>query len=96
MNNVQAIVNYCLNRFCPMLMLGFLIFMNFELTQWEPYVIIALMIFMDRYQFKVGYSVGYCEAHGIDPTDPRTSTKPFPPRRKKNIQKTKDSVDDRE
>ena len=89
MNSVQAVVNYCLNRFCPVLMLGILIFTHFELTQWELYAIIALMVFMDRFQYKVGYSVGYCEARGIDPMDPKVKIP------KKNIQKVKDEVDDR-
>ena len=89
MNNLEAIVNYCLNRFCPIIIVTFLIFSNFELTQWEPYVIIGLMVFMDRFQYKVGYSVGYCEAHGIDPTKPGIIKK------KKNIQQEKDQVDDR-
>jgi hypothetical protein len=62
-----AVLNYSLNRFCPILLLGALILSNFSLTDWQVYVTIALMIFMDKYQFKVGYSVGYCEAAGIDP-----------------------------
>lgn len=70
MNTTQAIINYCLNRFCPILMLGFLFFMHLDLTSWPPYAMIAILIFMDRYQFKVGYSVGYCEAKGIDPHAP--------------------------
>ena len=63
----QAVLNYSLNRFCPIIILGALIISNFSLTNWQLYVTIALMIFMDKYQFKVGYSVGYCEAAGIDP-----------------------------
>lgn len=90
MNNLQAIVNYCLNRFCPLILVTFLIFANFELTRWEPYVIMGLILFMDRFQYKVGYSVGYCEAHGIDPM--QATIKKIP---QKNINKNDDSVDDR-
>jgi hypothetical protein len=70
MNNPQAIINYTLNRFCPMIILGILMFLNFSLDNWHLYVVLCLMIFMDKYQFKVGYSVGFCEAKGIDPTKP--------------------------
>ena len=88
MNAAQTVINYCLNRFCPPLLLGALIFPHFELTEWKLYAIIGLMFFMDRFQYKVGYSVGYCEGHGIDPTKP-----PIIP--KKNIHDQDDSVDDR-
>ena len=63
----QAVVNYVLNRFCPIIIVGLLLLSNFSLTNWQLYVTISLMIFMDKYQFKVGYSVGFCEASGIDP-----------------------------
>ena len=89
MNSTQIILNYCLNRFCPMIFLGFLIFMNFDLTSWEPYAIIGLMVFMDRFQFKVGYSVGYCDAQGIAPSGPPLLSP------KKNIPKDESEVDDR-
>ena len=69
MSNSQAVLNYTLNRFCPMIILGILMFSNFALDNWHLYVAIGLMVFMDKYQFKVGYSVGFCEARGIDPTE---------------------------
>ena len=64
-----AVINYCLNKFCPFLIIGFLVFSNFGLTTWEPYVIIGLMLFIERFSFKVGYSVAFCEKRGIDPND---------------------------
>lgn len=69
MSNPQAIVNYTLNRFCPMIILGFIIFSNFALDNWHLYALVALMVFMDKYQFKIGYSVGFCEGRGIDPME---------------------------
>tara|TARA_R110000824_G_scaffold113600_1_gene263418 strand:- start:1456 stop:1731 length:276 start_codon:yes stop_codon:yes gene_type:complete len=89
-SNTHAIINYCLNRFCPWVIILTLISTSLELTDWRPYVIIGLIFFMDRFQFKVGYSVGYCEANGIDPTKPGIMKK-----RKKNIQTTDKEVDDR-
>ena len=68
MNSTFAILNYCLNRFCPFLVIVTLLILHFPLTTWEPYVILGLICFIDRFQFKVGYSVGYCESRGIDPT----------------------------
>ena len=49
------------------LVLGWLIWSNFAFDNWVPYVMTGLIIFLDRFQYKVGYSVGYCERHGIDP-----------------------------
>lgn len=47
-------------------MVIFLIFSKFELTMWEPYAIIGLILFIERFSFKVGYSVAFCEKKGID------------------------------
>lgn len=68
-NSFQAIVNYCLNRFCPLGVIIFLVFSKFELTDWEAYVIIGMVLFTERFQFKVGYSVAYCESKGINVYD---------------------------
>ncbi len=67
MNNSQAVLNHALNRFCPIIMVGAILLSNFSLNNWQLYVVGALLFFMDRYQFKVGYSVGFCEGKGIDP-----------------------------
>ena len=68
-NGAQAVINYCFNKACPFLIIVGLIFTKFELTTWEPYVIIGLVLFIDRFSFKVGYSVAYCESKGIDVHD---------------------------
>ena len=78
MNKTQAVIDYSLNRFCPIAMVIAIIFLNFSLDNWQLYALGTLLFFMDRYQFKVGYSVGYCEASGIDPT----SDDPIPPEKK--------------
>lgn len=59
-------VNYSLNKFCPLLIIGFLLFYNFGYTKLEPYIIMGLIMFIERFNFKVGYAVAYCECHGID------------------------------
>jgi hypothetical protein len=62
----QVIINYCLNKFCPFIIVAFLVFSKFNLTTWEPYVIMGMVLFIERFSFKVGYSVAYCERRGID------------------------------
>ncbi len=69
MNKTNAILNYSLNRFCPMAIVILILLSSFSLNDWKIYALIPLLIFMDKYQFKVGYSVGYCDAKGIDPTE---------------------------
>ena len=53
----QAIVDYGLNKFVPFGIVGFLLFYNFGYETWEPFVIMALTIFIDRFSFKTGYAV---------------------------------------
>ena len=66
---MTAIFNYCLNKFCPFLIIGFLVFSNFGFLTWEPYAITGLVVFIERFSFKVGYSVAFCEKRGIDPSN---------------------------
>ena len=68
----EAVFNYGLQKLCPLLISIWLLFTKFDLTNWEPYVIIAMILFIDRFSFKVGYSVAYCESRGIDPNDDET------------------------
>ena len=67
MGGKNAVLNYCFNKFCPFVVVLGLLFSEFDLTNWEPYVIIAMIFFIDRFSFKVGYSVAFCEKRGIDP-----------------------------
>ena len=62
----QAIVDYGLNKFVPFGIVGFLLFYNFGCETWEPFVIMALTVFIDRFSFKTGYAVCYCEQNGIE------------------------------
>ena len=65
MANKSLIVNYLLNKFCPFILGALLIFSHFEFDDWRAYVIIAMMVYIDRFSFKTGYSVAYCESKGI-------------------------------
>jgi energy-coupling factor transporter transmembrane protein EcfT len=62
-----AILDYCLNKFCPLLIILALLFLNFNYGDWIPYVIFGLIIYVERFSFKVGYSVGFCEKNNIYP-----------------------------
>jgi hypothetical protein len=65
MNEKQAIINYSLNKFCPWIIVGFLLFGTLGFFRWEPYVIMGLIFFIDKFSHKVGYSVAYCEKHNL-------------------------------
>ena len=54
----QAAVDYILNRFCPYIIISFLLFTKLEFTDFEPYVIIGLICYLDKFSFNVGHSVG--------------------------------------
>ncbi|MAG59316.1 hypothetical protein CMO96_00810 [Candidatus Woesebacteria bacterium] len=61
----QAIIDYCLNRFCPPLIIGFLLWSHFAIDNWKPYAIMAMYLFAERFHYNVGYAVGYCKREGI-------------------------------
>tara|TARA_Y100000310_G_scaffold184469_1_gene184599 strand:+ start:299 stop:511 length:213 start_codon:yes stop_codon:yes gene_type:complete len=65
----NAVVNYCFNKFCPFLVVGALLFLSFEVTDWIPYAILLMVLFIERFSFKVGYSVGFCEKNDLLPAD---------------------------
>ena len=60
-----AILDYCLNKFLPFAVISSLLFLSFDIDNWIPYAILALTIFIDRFSFKVGYSVGFCEKNNL-------------------------------
>jgi len=64
-NKFNSAINYTLNKFCPIFMVGFLTFFKMGFFTWEPYVIIALVLFAANFHYKVGYSVAICEERGL-------------------------------
>lgn len=62
---MQAIVNYCLNRFCPLMVIAFIVFANFGLETWEPWVVMGMVLFVERFHYNTGYAVAFCEERGI-------------------------------
>jgi len=59
-------INYCLNKFCPYLLISFLLFYNSGLDLWKGIAVCLACFFLDRFAFKAGYSVAYCESRNID------------------------------
>lgn len=63
-NKFTKVLNYSLNKFCPMLIIGAIMFVSLGFFTWEPYVVMGLLFFAQNYHFKVGYSVAICEERG--------------------------------
>jgi hypothetical protein len=55
MTFLQAAMEHILNKFSPLILIGFLLWTKFGLTSWEAYVILALVFFIQHYHFKLGY-----------------------------------------
>ena len=56
-----AAMEYVTNKFLPYLFIFLLLFTGLELTDFRPWVIALLIIFIDKYSFKIGRSVGEYE-----------------------------------
>lgn len=61
MSNNQAMLEYLVNKFLPYGLLIYLLVLNIELTNYFLYVIVGLIIFIDKFSFKIGRSVGEYE-----------------------------------
>lgn len=64
-NKFNSVLNYTLNKFCPIAVVSFLTFLNFGFLTWEPYIIVGLVAFAQNFHYKVGYSVAICEERGL-------------------------------
>ncbi len=60
------IINFILNKVCPYLCIFVILFTTVGLSNPLCYFIIPFIIFIDKYSFKAGYSVAYCEVKKID------------------------------
>tara|TARA_R110000744_G_scaffold687_4_gene2661 strand:+ start:5975 stop:6184 length:210 start_codon:yes stop_codon:yes gene_type:complete len=67
---MNAIINYSLNKFLPYLFVVALLFSQIDWETWQPYVILGFIFFIDKFSFKTGYSVAYCESKGLDLDNP--------------------------
>ena len=58
-------INYALNKFCPYLILFVVLFWDSSVNPINAILAIASCFFIDKFSFKTGYSLAYCEAHNI-------------------------------
>ena len=65
--NPTYIINYSLNKFLPFILVAFVLFTKMGFECWEPYAVMALVLFIDKFSYKVGYSVALCEERGLIP-----------------------------
>jgi len=61
----MMILNFCLNKFCPTLIIATLVFLNFGMLAFEPWAILGLVLFSQHFHYKSGYAMAYCESKGI-------------------------------
>lgn len=59
-------LNFCLNKFMPTLIIAILCFYSFGFYKIEPYFIIALLLFSQKFHYNAGYAMAYCESNNID------------------------------
>jgi len=67
--NKIHLINFCLNRFCPYIAILFLLFYNSGIDAWKSLAILAFCMFVDRFSYRAGYSVAYCQAKGVNLDD---------------------------
>jgi len=67
---MNAIINYSCNKFIPYILVGILLFSSLSYLSWEPYAILGFVFFIDKFSFKTGYSVAFCESRGFDLENP--------------------------
>lgn len=63
---MNAIINYSLNKFLPYVILLGIVFSQMDYTTIYPYLTMGFVYFVDKFSFKTGYSVAYCEKNNID------------------------------
>ena len=63
------IINYSLNKFCPYLIILFVLFYNSNLEPLRSFIILGACIFVDKFAFKAGYSYAYCIKNNISLDD---------------------------
>lgn len=60
------VVNYVCNKFGPYIVLLIALFYNSGMEPVNAVIALAACFFIDKFSFKTGYSVAYCEENNID------------------------------
>jgi len=58
MNNFQPVLDYILNKFCPYIVIGLLLFLGMGVIPGCEIAILFMIYFIDRFNFNVGHAVG--------------------------------------
>lgn len=59
-------LNYCLNKFCPYFIIVSVLYISLGFSQPLIYIILPFVMYIDRFSFKAGYSVAYCDSNNIN------------------------------
>ena len=60
------VVNYVCNKFGPYIILLIALFYNSGIEPFNAIMVLGACLFIDKFSFKTGYSVAYCEENNID------------------------------
>ena len=60
------LINYCLNKFCPYLAIFLVLFLSIGFSKPLVYLVIPFIMYIDRFSFRAGYSIAYCDKRNID------------------------------
>lgn len=55
MNFLTASVNHICHKVFPFLIITYLLHATIGFTSWPPYIILCLLIFSEKYNYKIGY-----------------------------------------
>ena len=59
------VINFAMNKFCPFILIAFLMFYESSFSFWRACVCFCLTLFISHFHFKTGYAVAYCEQNNI-------------------------------
>jgi len=60
-----AILDYSLNKFCPIIIVATLCFAKMGFNTVEPYAVLGMTLYASYFNYKVGYAMGICESKGL-------------------------------
>ena len=61
----QAFWDYVFNRFMPWIIIGGILFISFGFWDWRPYAVLAILAFVERNSYNIGYSVCFCKDRNL-------------------------------
>jgi len=59
------LINYTIHKLCPYFSIAFLMFYNSNFSPLRAFICLGLAFFIDRYSFRAGWAVAYCESNNI-------------------------------